>query len=92
MNFFLKIKEMIKRLFLLFFLISLSSCQSVKDGLSGRKNENSDEFLVEKKNPLEIPPSYGDLPEPKKENKEDLVETIDEDIEKLIEGVSQKKK
>ncbi len=78
--------------FLICIMFFLNSCQSLKDGLSGKKNENSDEFLVEKKNPLEIPPSYGNLPEPKKENKEDLVETIDEDIEKLIEGVSQKKK
>ena len=36
-----------------FYLIILSvfliSCQSVKDGLSGNKRENSDEFLVKKK-------------------------------------------
>ena len=27
----------------------LSSCQSIKDGMSGKKSENSDEFLVQKK-------------------------------------------
>ena len=51
------------------------SCQSVKEGLSGKKKTNSDEFLVEKKNPLVLPPDFTKLPEPttsennKKENK-----------------------
>ena len=35
--------------FVLVTIIFLTSCQSVKDGLSGRKSENSDEFLVQKK-------------------------------------------
>ena len=34
-------------LFLVMFL--LSACQSVKDGLTGKKQNNTDEFLVEKK-------------------------------------------
>ena len=49
---------------LLPLIIDLNSCQSVKDGLSGRKNENSDEFLVQKKNPLILPPDYMNLPTP----------------------------
>ena len=51
---------------LLVLLILITSCQSVKDGLTGAKRENSDEFLIEKKNPLELPPQYGELPVPKK--------------------------
>ena len=43
---------------LLFFLCS---CQNVKDALSGKKYENSDEFLVIKKNPLVLPPNFNDL-------------------------------
>ena len=63
----------------------LSSCQSVKEGLAGSKNENSDEFLIEKKNPLEIPPDFGALPKPdKKKNANDQAEKIGEDIEKLL--------
>ena len=61
MNFFLKIKGMIKKLFLL-LIISLYSCQSVKDALSGKKYESSDEFLVIKKNPLVLPPDFNELP------------------------------
>ena len=62
MNFFLKIEGMIKKLFLLLIIISLYSCQSVKDALSGKKYESSDEFLVIKKNPLVLPPDFNELP------------------------------
>ena len=78
-----------KIVYIICFLFFLSACQSIKDGLSGKKNENSDEFLVKKKNPLELPPSYGDLPEPSIENKGSLEDSIDEDIEKIIKNVSE---
>jgi len=54
-------------LFLVMFL--LSACQSVKDGLTGKKQNNTDEFLVEKKNPLVLPPEFNILPEPETMNK-----------------------
>ena len=44
--------------------MSLTSCQSVKEGLSGKKQNNSDEFLVQKKSPLVVPPDYEKLPVP----------------------------
>ena len=50
--------------FLILICFFLTSCQSIKDGLSGRKSENSDEFLVQKKNPLVIPPDFMKLPKP----------------------------
>ena len=52
-------------LYLIFILFSFSACQSVKDGLTGNKKSNSDEFLVEKKNPLVLPADFDKLPEPK---------------------------
>ena len=30
-------------------LITLTACQNVKDGLTGQKKKNTDEFLVKKK-------------------------------------------
>ena len=45
-------------------LVMLTACQNVKDGLSLKKKNNSDEFLVEKKNPLTTPPDFEELPEP----------------------------
>ena len=50
---------------IIFFSLLSYSCQSVKDGLQGKKrSEQSDEFLVEKKNPLAMPPDYEKLPTP----------------------------
>ena len=46
----------------------LSSCQSVKDNLSLKKKESVDEFLIEKKNPLVVPPEFSKLPVPKSED------------------------
>ena len=46
-------------------LLFLASCQSVKDGLTGKKTNNTDEFLIKKKNPLVLPPEFEKLPESK---------------------------
>ena len=44
------------------FFVFLLSCSG--DGLKSN-SENSDEFLVEKKSPLVMPPNYDELPKPK---------------------------
>ena len=46
-------------------LILLGSCGTVKEAFSTQKKDNTDEFLVEKKNPLKLPPDFNELPEPK---------------------------
>ena len=61
-------------------LTALSACQSLKDGLTGKKKNNTDEFLVEKKNPLVLPPKFDELPKPKtltEENKNKNEKEID---------------
>ena len=72
---------------LITFSSFLFSCQSIKDGLSGRKSENSDEFLVQKKNPLVMPPDFMNLPKPSDENLDEEILLIDEetDIKKILE-------
>ncbi len=47
-----------KNFSLIILLFVLCSCQGVKDALTGKKYENSDEFLVIKKNPLILPPNF----------------------------------
>lgn len=65
-------KNLFKKIFLtLIILFTVSACQSVKDGLTGKKQSNSDEFLVKKKNPLSLPPDFENLPEPTTLNKND---------------------
>ena len=48
----------------------ITSCantwDSVKRGLTGKKQTSTDEFLVEKKDPLVLPPNFEDLPIPQK--------------------------
>ena len=78
---------MIKKLFIIIFLILPISCQSVKDGLSGKKYESSDEFLVIKKNPLVLPPDFNDLPQPKNQEKLSRTETIENEIENVISSI-----
>jgi len=72
------------KILLLIFLMLLSACQAVKDGLTGRKHENSDEFLVEKKNALEIPPDFNTLPVPKSQKQINKSEKIEEEIELIF--------
>ena len=62
----------------------ITSCQSVKNALTGAKQENSDEFLVQKKNPLVLPPDFTDLPQPFEESSQVTEVQIEEDIEKLL--------
>jgi len=68
------------------FLLLLNSCSSVAEGLGGSKKKGSDEFLVEKKAPLVLPPSFGELPEPGAKKNENVISTTKntESIEKLI--------
>ena len=67
-------------------LIFLNSCGTISEGLGGSKKKGSDEFLVEKKSPLVLPPSFGELPEPGKKPEENI--TLDKkktsDIEDII--------
>ena len=67
-------------------LIFLNSCGTVAEGLGGSKKKGSDEFLVEKKSPLVLPPSFGELPEPGKEPEENIISEKKDtsDIEDII--------
>ena len=53
---------------LLLFLVS--SCS----GFGTKRSDKSDEFLIEKKNPLVMPPDIDDLPKPKEEAKVEVEE------------------
>ena len=67
-------------------LIFLNSCGTVAEGLGGSKKKGSDEFLVEKKSPLVLPPSFGELPEPGREPEENIISDKKDtsDIEDII--------
>ena len=72
----------IKILFIYLFL--LSSCSSVNEAgkvLRNEKKNTTDEFLEKKRNPLQVPPNYEEIPEPgklsqKEKKKEDEIKKI----------------
>ena len=50
---------------LLLLLLFLYSCGSVGEALQGKKrSDQGDEFLIDKKNPLVLPPDFDKLPKP----------------------------
>ena len=76
-----------KNFFLIILLFILCSCEGVKNALSGKKFENSDEFLVIKKNPLVLPPNFNDLPTPKDVTDTTQIENIENEIEDLLSSI-----
>ena len=63
MNKFIKISK------LLFLLLFIYSCGSVGEALQGKKrSDQGDEFLIDKKNPLVMPPDFDKLPKPGEAN------------------------
>ena len=72
---------------LIILLFTITSCQNVKDALQGKKYENSDEFLVIKKNPLILPPNFNDLPTPKDVSDTTQIENIEDEIEDLLSSI-----
>ena len=78
---------MIKNIFILILFLFIYSCQSVKDGLSGKKYESSDEFLVIKKNPLVLPPDFNTLPEPDNPVKMSRQEKIEFEIDEVLSSI-----
>ena len=63
-------------------LIILSGCNTVKKGFKNPKKNSSDEFLVEKKSPLVMPPEFNDLPIPNQN--EDTNQKQENNIKNLI--------
>ena len=73
--------KFLRNITLICLFIFLNSCGSIKDGFSDKKN-NSDEFLVEKKSPLMMPPDYDELPLPNSEAGD--TQNSDNNVKKLI--------
>ena len=70
-----------KKFVVIFLMFSfLTGCGSVTEGFKLKKGNTGDEFLVEKKNPLVLPPDYGELPLPQ-----------DTSIKKIKEGENEVK-
>tara|TARA_B100000575_G_C22533394_1_gene343517 strand:- start:33 stop:344 length:312 start_codon:yes stop_codon:yes gene_type:complete len=75
-------------------ILFLASCGSVKSGFKNPKKDNSDEFLVEKKMPLKMPPAFNKLPTPSQNNQEDNngIKSLISNTEDKLEASSQLEK
>ena len=54
----------------------------MSESFKNQKKNNSDEFLVQKKSPLNMPPDYNDLPVPDQNN--ETAETNENKIKDLV--------
>ena len=73
---------------LLIFLVTscADSWSNVKRGLTGAKQKSTDEFLVQKKDPLILPPDFDTLPSPS--DREEAIEEISS-FEKTLKKASE---
>ena len=61
-------------IFIFVITLSLTSCGGTRDFLTNAKKSGGDEFLVEKKQPLTMPPNFEDIPVPMSEEQEEISE------------------
>ena len=64
----------------------------MKETLKIKKKQTVDEFLIEKKNPLVVPPEFSKLPKPRKEEKKEVVKDENLDLSEVLGGTSDKNK
>lgn len=84
----------IKNLSFIFIIcVLLSNCSTVKEGFMNDKKSGTDEFLVQKKQPLTMPPNFEKLPLPntalEENNKDESKKTSS--LEKLLKGSNKEK-
>ena len=80
------IKKLINKLKILFLIVIYgllsSSCSTVQKAFDPERKNSSDEFLIEKKSPLSMPPDFEELPLPQNKQQDDQNQS--DDIEVLI--------
>ena len=74
-------KKKIYILSIISLIFLVTSCESLKRGLTGEKQLSQDEFFIQKKDPLVLPPDYENLPNPDEANV--VIETVS-DFEKAL--------
>ena len=79
-----------KILFLFNIILLFYSCGTVKEGFINQKKNSNDEFFVEKKSPLVLPPDYNELPIPSENN--NVTDDNKNKIEKLVNDKDDSKK
>ena len=73
-------------LLLLTVILTFNNCSTVKKAFDPERKNSSDEFLVEKKSPLSMPPDCDELPTPQNQNTE--IEAKEGELKVLLEDLS----
>ena len=82
-------KKAIYIIIIIYFVTSCETMSSVKRGLTGEKKLSTDEFMVEKKDPLIMPPDYENLPTPEdRETAKEEISTFEKSLGTSIEDNS----
>ena len=83
------LKKITYIIILTFFVTSCAdTASSIKRGLTGAKKTSGDEFLIQKKDPLILPPDYENLPIPNEETVTEGISTFEKNLGTLIEDNS----
>ena len=69
---------------LLITVFILEGCYNVKEGLSLKKKQGVEEFLIERKNPLTVPPDFSSLPQPRNSIEENKTDDKGIDLKKVL--------
>ena len=72
--------------FFLFLTISLilGACSGLKENLSLKKKQGVDEFLIERKEPLTVPPDFTSLPKPRNSSSDEIDDEQNIDLKKVL--------
>ncbi len=72
--------------FFLFLTISLilGACSGLKENLSLKKKQGVDEFLIERKEPLTVPPDFTSLPKPRNSSSDEIDDEQSIDLKKVL--------
>ena len=76
-------QKIFKLITVIISILVLNSCGAAREGFSSQKKNSIDEFLVEKKLPLVMPPDFNELPLPRQPNQVTVNEE-EEDLKSLL--------
>tara|TARA_B100000787_G_scaffold157709_1_gene134648 strand:+ start:787 stop:1128 length:342 start_codon:yes stop_codon:yes gene_type:complete len=71
-------------LFLGIVILALQNCNAVNKAFVSERKNSTEEFLIEKKSPLSMPPSFNELPVP--QNQDENVKDEKNDVKYLIQN------
>ena len=71
--------------FIFIVIIFLAGCSDAREGFKGKKLDTGEEFLINKKNPLVVPPDFDKLPVPNTDkNNSDNDENSEKSLKEIL--------